>query len=64
MSLDQLKDQVTNLAPQERRELIAFMISLQTERDDEFKKRLARKIDDSNPAQWIELDDLQKRFSE
>ena len=61
MSMDQLKDQVTHLAPREQRELIAFMVSLQTDRDDEFKKHLARKIDDDDPAHWVELDDLRKR---
>ena len=64
MSLDQLKDQVAHLMPKEQRELIAFLISLQTERDDEFKKRLALKIDDSDSAHWVELDDLRKTFSE
>ncbi|MBI2949254.1 MAG: hypothetical protein HYY23_16555 [Verrucomicrobia bacterium] len=64
MSLDQLKDQVTQLAPQEQRELIAYLISLQTGRDDGFKKQLAQKIDDSDPTHWIELDDLRRRFSE
>lgn len=64
MSLDQLKDQVTHLAPQEQRELVAYIVALQTERDDGFKKRLAQKIDDSDPAHWIELDDLRKKFSE
>ncbi len=64
MSLDQLKNQVTNLAPQEQRELIAYMHSLQTERDDGFKRQLAQKIDDSDPAHWVELDELRQRFSQ
>jgi hypothetical protein len=64
MSLDQLKNQVTQLAPQEQRELIAYMVSLQTERDDVFKRQLAQKIDDSDPSHWVELDDLRRRFSE
>jgi hypothetical protein len=64
MSLDQLKDQVSHLAPKEQRELIAYIVSLQTERDDGFKKQLAEKIDDSDPAHWVELDDLRKKLSE
>ncbi|MBI4327182.1 MAG: hypothetical protein HY674_18250 [Chloroflexi bacterium] len=64
MSLDQLKDQVTQLAPQERRELMAYMVSLQTGRDDEFKKQLAQKIDDSDLTHWVELDDLRRKISQ
>lgn len=64
MSLDQLKSQVTHLAPQEQRELIAYMHSLQTERDDGFKRQLAQKIDDSDPVHWVELNQLRQRLSE
>lgn len=64
MSLAQLKDQAAHLPSTEQRELIAFLISLQTTRDDGFQDALARKIDDTDPAHWVELDDLAKRFSE
>jgi len=44
--------------------LIAFLIARQTEQDEAFRRELARKIDDSDPSHWVELDDLQKRYSE
>lgn len=61
MSLAQLKDHAAQLQPVEQRELIAFLISRQTEKDEDFKSTLAQKIDDTDPAHWVELDDLQKR---
>ncbi len=64
MSLAQLKDQAAHLQSAEQRELIAFLISRQTAGDESFKNTLARKIDDTDPANWMELDDLEKRFSE
>lgn len=64
MSLAQLKDQAARLRPGEQRELIAFLISRQTERNEDFKAALARKINDKDPAHWVELDELQKRYSE
>ena len=63
MSLTQLKEQAAHLPFKERRELIAFLVSLQTESDEEFQKTLATKIDDKNPGNWVELDELQKRFA-
>ncbi|HXI72927.1 MAG TPA: hypothetical protein VNN22_21520 [Verrucomicrobiae bacterium] len=63
MSLTQLKDQAAQLPSKERRELIAFLISLQTESNEDFQKTLAAKIDDKNPANWVDLDDVQKRFA-
>jgi hypothetical protein len=49
MSLTQLKDQAAQLPFKEQRELIAFLVSLQTDNDEGFKKTLAAKIDDKNP---------------
>lgn len=63
MSLEQLKDEAARLQFIEQRELIAFLISRQTEQDGDFRSTLARKIDDMNPANWVELDDLQKRYT-
>ena len=64
MSLTQLKDQAAHLGLVEQRELIAFLISRQTEQDEEFKNALAQKIDDKDPSHWVELDELRKRYSE
>jgi hypothetical protein len=63
MSLTQLKDQAAHLPFKEQRELIAFLVSLQTDKDENFKRTLAEKIDDKNPANWVELDELSKRFT-
>ena len=63
MSLDQLKERVLELTAQERRQLMAFMVALETEQDAQFRSELARKIDDRNPANWVELDELEKRLS-
>jgi hypothetical protein len=64
MSLTQLKDKAARLPSQEQRELIAFLVALQTARDEEFKKKLAAKVDDGDPANWVDLKDVQKRYAE
>ena len=64
MSLSQLKDQAADLGLGEQRELIAFLLSRQTEQDEEFKNALAQKIDDKDPSHWVELDELKKRYFE
>jgi hypothetical protein len=64
MSLAQLKDEVARLPSKEQRELIAFLVSLQTAKDEEFKKTLATRINDRDPAHWIEFDELQKKYKE
>ncbi len=64
MSLAQLKDEAAHLQLDEQRELIAFLIARQTEQDESFQRTLAEKIDDNDRSRWVELDDLQKRYSE
>lgn len=59
MSLTQLKDQAAHLASKEQRELIAFLVALQTAGDEEFKAKLAAKIDDRDPSRWVDLDAVQ-----
>jgi len=64
MSLTQMKDEAAHLPLKEQRELIAFLVALQTEKDQEFKEKLATKIDDRDPAHWMDLEDARKRYAE
>ena len=64
MSLEQLKDQASQLRRAEQRELIAFLVARQTADDEEFRDKLARKIDDSNPANWMTFEEMEKRYPE
>lgn len=64
MSLTQLKEQAADLPSKEQRELIAFLIARQVAQDVVFQEKLAAKIDDRNPAHWMELDDAQKKYGE
>ena len=63
MSLAQLKQEAVELSPAEQGELMAFLASIQVAEDDELRAELTRKIDDTNAANWVSLDDLQKRWA-
>jgi hypothetical protein len=64
MSLAELKDEAAHLSAQEQRELIAFLVALETQADQAFREQLAAKIDDRDPAHWIELERLREKFVE
>jgi hypothetical protein len=64
MSFTELKDQAIQLPPAEQRQLIACLVAVQTVNDEAFKNKLASKIDDQNPGNWVELDDLKSRLPE
>jgi hypothetical protein len=63
MSLAQLKQEAVELSPAEQGELMAFLASIQVAEDNELSAELTRKIDDTNPANLVSLDDLQKRWA-
>jgi hypothetical protein len=64
MSFTELKQQAANLPARRRRELIAYLVSLQTAKDESFKQELAAKIEDKDRSRWVELDELKKRYGE
>ena len=51
------------LSPAEQSELIAVLASIQVGEDDELRAELIRKIDVTTSANWVRLDDLQKRWA-
>lgn len=64
MSLAELKEQAVQLSAEQRRELVAFLIALQIDQDEPFKQKLAAKIRDRDPAKWMDLEDVEKRYAE
>ena len=64
MSLTQLKQAAASLPVKKQRELIAYLVARQTARDDAFKRELAAKIDERDPANWMELNDAKKRYGD
>lgn len=64
MSLTQLKDEAAHLSLKEQHELIAFLVARQTEQDQGFQRELAAKIDDHDPANWLDLEAVRKRYAE
>ena len=53
MSFDTLKKEVESLAQEERRKLIAYMVVLEDHEQAGYREKLARKIDDRAPQNWL-----------
>ncbi len=62
MSLAKLKQEAAVLSSAERTELMAFLGSTELAEQDEFRAELTCKIDDTSPTNWMDLDDLKKRW--
>lgn len=64
MSLAQIKEEVGELSSEERGELMAYLGAMQVAHDEEFRADLTSRIDDKDPAHWVELDDLKARWAD
>ena len=59
MSFEQIKADSAALTREQRRELIGHLLAL-GRKDDDFRRKLAAKIDDNDPSHWITEDDLDR----
>ena len=61
MSIETLKQELSALKPDEQRQVVAFLLSLQDGRDEAYRKKLSKKID--NPASgFATLREMDKRL--
>ena len=58
MSFEQIKAESTTLTPEQRRQLIGHLLALGRKDDGDFRRKLAARIDDNDPAHWVSGDDL------
>lgn len=63
MSVTELQNQLASLPLEERRQLTAFLVSLRHQELADYKESLALKIDDTNEANWISLEEFDRRVS-
>jgi hypothetical protein len=62
VSIEVLKRELSALDAREQRQLTAFLVSIQDERDDAYRKKLAGKID--KPAsEFATLEELDRRLN-
>ncbi len=62
MEVGELKSKLAALDSKGRRQVIAFLLALEEQNDEEYRKELARRIDDKDPNHWVSLDELDRRL--
>jgi len=62
MSFDTLKREVESLADDERRRLLAFMVTLEDRSRADYREELARRIDDRLPERWLTIDRAEREL--
>jgi hypothetical protein len=62
MSFAEIKEAVEKLPAPKRRQLAAHLLALTRRSRAAFRREMARKIDDQNPARWISLAEAERRL--
>ena len=58
MNFTELQKNVLSLNLQDRRKLMAYLVSLEDGRNQQYKETLSRKIDNDDPNQWLSIEAL------
>ena len=59
MNVDQIVAEAASLPREQRKALISRLLALgREEKDADFRRMLAQKIDDRNPAHWVPMEEL------
>jgi hypothetical protein len=62
MDFEGLKQQLAGLSNDERRRVIAYLVSLQNSEDKEYRQEIARRMADNSPGHWLTLEELDARL--
>lgn len=63
MSIEEIHAEVEALPAVERRRLAALLVSLRHQDLDGYRARMAKKIDDQAPENWVSLEEMDQRLT-
>lgn len=64
MSVQELKEHLIALSPEQRAELAAFLFQLRRKSDATYQTAIQRRIDDKDPSHWLTPDEFESRLNE
>jgi hypothetical protein len=62
MKFDALLDQVKSLGADEQRKLMACLVALEDQRQPDYQKELARRMDDRSPDRWFTIEQAEREL--
>ena len=63
MGIDEICAELEALPVDERRRLAALLVSLRHKDLVDYRARMARKIDDDSPENWVTLEEMDRRLT-
>jgi LPS sulfotransferase NodH len=63
MGVQEIRAEVEAMPADERRRLAAFLVSLRHKDLADYRARMAQKIDDDSPENWVTLEEMDHRLT-
>jgi hypothetical protein len=63
MSIEALKQELAGLDDESRHHIMAYLVSIEDQKDASYREEMARKIDDKDPSHWLTLEEFDKKLS-
>jgi hypothetical protein len=60
--METIKDELALLNPERRREILAYLVSIEDQANDSYASVMAGKIDDNRSESWMSLNELDGRL--
>jgi hypothetical protein len=64
MTVEQIKEELSNLPEAEQDQVVAYVVHLRHMRDPATRRELSRRMDDREPSHWISVDQLREHWKE
>ena len=64
MSIQEIKSEIEALPAHDRKELVAFLVSLRHREIAGYRARMSSRIDDSDPSKWLTLEEMDQRLED
>jgi hypothetical protein len=64
MTVEQIKEEVSNLPEAQQDHVVAFVVHLRHARDPGTRQELSRRMDDHEPSHWISVGQLKEHWKE
>ena len=64
MTVEQIKEELSNLPEAQQDHVVAYVVHLRHMREPGTRQELSRRMDDREPSHWISVDQLREHWKE
>ena len=64
MTFAQVREEVDRMTEEERKRLLAHLVSIRVKENDAYRRELGRRLSDKTAENWVPLDEAERRLKQ